>query len=446
MNYHLIDRDPLPAGVSRMTLIPFLSDGRCVANLTDSGPELPSGPVRRGEHYLLDTSLRVTLMATGFHRDRVHPFAAEGRLGDTHVFAWIDGSADTTDPVPDIAGDQNADETSVPATSTVRLMVETPEVVAAALDRAKNTDAARAVRDAQAAYLRHRRDLTDGHATSRYSPLVQTLAAGGEPAGDGESTAPDRITRRMIVDNILDGINRGGSFLDLGCGDGLVMAWVSDWAGERGLDIAPYGVEGRTEQVRVARQRMPHWDGRIQVGNPANYRPHDDQRFTFVHLNTYAVPQWRRADAVRNALENLVENGGRLLVTSYHEHSASGPAAALLLRRLGYQPVGQAHSEAVSGVAISSAWIDNHGQGQRTPTPGTVVPAGIDPGGAGGADSGGADPTVGTPSPTRSPSTRSPSTIPPAEPDQPPSAASRSESRWAAARAAWGRRRIFAFT
>src|SRR5262249_22677999 len=71
--------------VHMLTFVPFLPDGRCVAL---PGPRLPSGPVRPGEHYLLDSTLRIPLETVGFRRQRVGPVAADG----THLYLWLDGN------------------------------------------------------------------------------------------------------------------------------------------------------------------------------------------------------------------------------------------------------------------------------------------------------------------------------------------------------------------
>ena len=85
--YQLTGNDP--EDVDRLTLVPFLPDGRCavVASGPNGGPQLPSGAVEPGEHWLLDSCLRIPLLQVGFRRQRVHPFAVDG----AHVFVWLDG-------------------------------------------------------------------------------------------------------------------------------------------------------------------------------------------------------------------------------------------------------------------------------------------------------------------------------------------------------------------
>ena len=72
-----IRTDPPPDQVRRITFVPFLTDGRCVLIDEPGDPALPSGEVLDGEHYLLDTVLRVPLQTAGFRYQRFHPFGLD---------------------------------------------------------------------------------------------------------------------------------------------------------------------------------------------------------------------------------------------------------------------------------------------------------------------------------------------------------------------------------
>jgi hypothetical protein len=74
-----IRTDPPPDQVRRITFVPFLADGRCVLIDEPGDPALPSGEVQDGEHYLLDTVLRVPLQKAGFRYERFHPFRPPAR-------------------------------------------------------------------------------------------------------------------------------------------------------------------------------------------------------------------------------------------------------------------------------------------------------------------------------------------------------------------------------
>jgi hypothetical protein len=307
MSYRLIDGDPDPDAVRGMTFVPFLPDGRCVVL---PGPALPTGDVRPGEFYLLDTCKRIPVEQLGFRFQRVHPFAVDG----DHVYVWLDGD----------------------------LLAERPNVTATAEELA---DRLPVVRDAAHSF----RTQSDA---SYYADNVRVL----EPAylrgttpqagsGFGGDAARWRARRGMIV----DGLHRPGTFLDVGCANGLLMESVREWAAERGLAIEPYGVDLAPGLVTLARQRLPRWADRIEVGNAIDYQP--GRRFTFVHVLLDAVPKRRRADLVRHTL-TLVEPGGRLLV-SHYLGGTTDRSAAEHLRELGFRVSGTAEAD-----GATTAWLD----------------------------------------------------------------------------------------
>lgn len=310
MAYRLSEGDPDPASVRAMTFVPFLPDGRCVVL---PGPALPTGEVRPGELYLLDTTIRIPMDQLGFRFQRVHPFAVDG----DHLYVWLDGDVRTERPS----------------------VIATPEEL---------SDSLPVVRDATRSF----RGQTDA---SYYADNIRVL----EPAylrgttpqagsGFGGDAARWRVRRGMIV----DGIHRSGTFLDVGCANGLLMASVREWAAERGLAIEPYGVDLAPRLVDLARRRLPHWADRIEVGNAIDYAP--GRLFTFVHVLLDAVPRARRADLVRHTC-TLVEPGGRLLV-SHYQGGTTDRAAADHLRDMGFPVAGAATAD-----GATTAWLDKPG-------------------------------------------------------------------------------------
>ena len=88
MDFELIEDQPPPAEVARLTFVPFFPDGFCAVVRSGDGFELPTGVVLTGEDYLLDSALRIPLETAGFRRQTFHAFARRG----THVFAWCEGA------------------------------------------------------------------------------------------------------------------------------------------------------------------------------------------------------------------------------------------------------------------------------------------------------------------------------------------------------------------
>jgi hypothetical protein len=326
--YRVVGADPPPDAVERMTFVPFLPDGSCVA-IPDAGGglRLPTGDVRPGEHYLLDTSIRVPLETAGFRMQRVGPFAVDG----AHVYAWLEGDR--------YAGSRPH--------ATVELVVDSAESIASRLAAGGDDAGARAVREG-AYSLRNESD--EDYYPNKIRLLEPAYLRASTPEGGsgfGGGAERWRLCREIVV----RGIDRDGTFLDVGCANGLLMESVVAWSHFR---IEPYGVDLGPRLVELAKARLPHWADRIEVGNAIDYRPR--RRFTFVHVLLDLVPGARRGDLVRHALEVLVEPGGRLLVSCYQPAGGSAPSAAEQLRTLGFVVAGE---ESMPDGTATTAWIDH---------------------------------------------------------------------------------------
>jgi hypothetical protein len=62
-------------------------------------------------------------------------------------------------------------------------------------------------------------------------------------------------------------IRRDGTFLDVGCANGLLLECAVQWLAEDGVTVEPYGLEILPDLAALARQRLPHWADRIMIGN-----------------------------------------------------------------------------------------------------------------------------------------------------------------------------------
>jgi 2-polyprenyl-3-methyl-5-hydroxy-6-metoxy-1,4-benzoquinol methylase len=310
--------------------------GRCIRAERRSELAVRHSAARR-THWLLDSCNRIPLLQAGFKMQRAHPFAAAG----LHVYVWLDGDHYTgTRPHsrrPPLTG--------------------SPAQIAQRFEQAGDAASAQAILDATAAY-------TSQDEASYYAGnlrflepayLRATTTEGG--SGFGGDSARWRARRAMIV----DGIDRNGTFLDLGCANGLLMESVVAWAAERGYRVEPYGLDFAPGLVEMARRRLPHWADRIYHGNAIDWIPPDGRRFTLVHTLLDLVPVARRADLVRHALGHLVEPSGRLLVSHYQSARTSDPPVEQILRNLVSAVTG--YSSARDNPRKATAWIDIHKNG-----------------------------------------------------------------------------------
>jgi SAM-dependent methyltransferase len=137
------------------------------------------------------------------------------------------------------------------------------------------------------------------------NPRAQSGHSGDEARWEG--------ARRLI----LDGVNAGGSFLDVGCANGHLMECIHHWAAEDGVHLEPWGLEISVELAALARERLPRWAERIFVGNALSWRP--PVRFEFVRTGLDYVPKPRRPDLLAQLLETVVTPDGRLIVGVFNE-------------------------------------------------------------------------------------------------------------------------------
>lgn len=312
MVHELIDADPNLDSVRRLTFVLFRSDGTCLAIAEGERLSLPTGSVAPGEHWLLDSSLRIPWETAGFRPQRIHPFAQD----DGQVYVWAEGADGYTGDRPH---------------ATMELRAGTPEQFAEHLGQVV-LDAANSYRNqSEASYY------ADNQRLLEPAYLRATTVEGG--SGFGGSPAYWRQRRGPIV----DGVHKDGTFCDLGCANGLLMESVQKWAAERGITLEPYGLDISAQLIERARERLPQWRDRFWIGNAADWAPPRGERFTFVHALFDFWPVKRRASAIAHVL-SLVQPGGRLLMSQY----GAGAAAASALSDMGYE---------VLGTSASTAWI-----------------------------------------------------------------------------------------
>jgi SAM-dependent methyltransferase len=190
------------------------------------------------------------------------------------------------------------------------------------------------------------------------------LAATDPRGGSGFRGDEARWERARRV--IADAIDRDGTFLDVGCANGLLMESMRIWATERGFAIEPSGLDVSRKLAELAQRRLPAWAGRIHVGDARAWAPAPSRRFDFVRTSLECADRAGRPALVEHLLQRVVAPGGRLIVCAYGKASAGietvEPVGAPL-REWGHVVGGEAFARDSNGVVFTRvAWIDGPGR------------------------------------------------------------------------------------
>jgi hypothetical protein len=201
-----------------------------------------------------------------------------------------------------------------------------------------------------------RGEITQDEWHARVMAIVEPayLGAPTEQMGSGHSgTQATWDASRGLVMEAVDG---SGTFLDVGCANGLLMESVERWSHDRGHAVEPYGVEISPRLAELARRRYPRWHDRIWAANADGWHP--PMRFLFVRTGLEYVPARRREAFVRHLVDNVVEPGGRLIFGKNNENRGESDIARSL-RSWGWPGVQEVRRPHVHpDVEMSVVWLD----------------------------------------------------------------------------------------
>jgi len=157
---------------------------------------------------------------------------------------------------------------------------------------------------------------------------------------------------------IADAIDRDGTFLDVGCANGLLMETMVGWCASKGIRIEPYGLDIVPELAALARARLPQYSERIFVGNGLTWSA--PIRFDFVRTGLEYVPPRRRRDFVERLLRDVVAEDGRLVIGVYNEDRDLAPALRGIVEDWGYCVAGWSERQHRKrpNEAYNVFWID----------------------------------------------------------------------------------------
>jgi|SRR5262245_7486701 len=156
----------------------------------------------------------------------------------------------------------------------------------------------------------------------------QKYLAGTNPrqqSGFGRDEQDWERYRRVITAPI----DRHGTFLDVGCANGLLMESIVQWAGQDGHSIEPHGLDISRKLAELARRRLPQWQERIFIGNALIWAA--PFLFDFVRTEMVYVPPQLRQRYAERLLGEVVAPGGCLIACSYGSSRPEGARAEPLL-------------------------------------------------------------------------------------------------------------------
>jgi SAM-dependent methyltransferase len=192
--------------------------------------------------------------------------------------------------------------------------------------------------------------------------LEERYLAANDPRG-GSGFRGDEARWERGRRAIVDAIDRDGTFLDIGCANGLLMESLHRWAAEAGHAVEPYGLDAIRSLVDLAQARLPQWRDRFFVGDARRWTEPSGKRFDFVRTELEYARLDERTALVGHLVDDVVAPGGRLIVCAYGKASAGVETVEPVadpLRAWGFAVAGEAEAHDTNSVRFTRiAWIDD---------------------------------------------------------------------------------------
>jgi hypothetical protein len=196
-------------------------------------------------------------------------------------------------------------------------------------------------------------DVWDQRTADLLEDAYLTAGAGPGGSGSGSDSEGDWRAKRQHLAVPMDS---SGSWLDVGCANGHLLATLPRWAGERGVTIDAHGLELMPRLADLARSLHPELADQIWTGSVMTSTP--PKRFRYVTALSDAVPQRRLGELVTRLFADFIEPSGRIIVSSYTNQGDEPRPLFADLAELGFAPSGTIHIDRPRVAPPLTAWID----------------------------------------------------------------------------------------
>ncbi|MDP1852643.1 MAG: methyltransferase domain-containing protein [Candidatus Omnitrophota bacterium] len=121
---------------------------------------------------------------------------------------------------------------------------------------------------------------------------------------------------RKAREVILEGVHKDGTFLDVGCANGILLRDLCIWAQEKGITLIPFGIDISKELVGECKEKIPGFKMNFMVADKYKFKP--KRKFTFI-CTSFDLRGKRGQEKYLKRYLDMLESGGRLILTRYDD-------------------------------------------------------------------------------------------------------------------------------
>ena len=112
----------------------------------------------------------------------------------------------------------------------------------------------------------------------------------------------------------MEGVHKDGTFLDVGCANGVLLRDLCMWAKEKSINLIPFGFDINRKLIEESRKKIPLHRTNFKVDKEDNYKI--NKKFTFIRM---PLRNGRGRQRLLKKYLGMLESGGRLVITCYDD-------------------------------------------------------------------------------------------------------------------------------